>query len=401
MTTRVKAGGWLAGVLARRGQGAPEASAPAPTGQGAAVRVSVAGVVTSERNSWCFEPHDPAATALTLELREEPRTWRTVDGQHEEVRPSYCVALRKTAPGHEAQGAARQSSEIDLYRGDDGDMARGCFERSVADLERSVGLSSPWLERGAAVAPPPANGLRGGRASRVLRTLGPWFGGAALVVLLAFAIDAGSDKPTPARAVAESTGDGSVRAEAERALAALPPQLRQSLEAQALQAAAAATGGGAGAKSYMTHVQPSEMASIVSAATSAALSYGTGPDVLYVFEDVMCPACRSLAGELKTQRQALTVRVIPVAFQSGAMDKAAKALCAKAPAEAWASAMTGSPASPQALACEEGRRQLEANNRLFEQIGLQATPTLVSSDGRVAQGSADGALVARWAIGKP
>jgi protein-disulfide isomerase len=116
--------------------------------------------------------------------------------------------------------------------------------------------------------------------------------------------------------------------------------------------------------------------------------------VFYVFEDPMCSACRHIATQLKDIGADYVPIIMPIAFQPGAKEQAVAALCAPDPVKAWNHAMQG--LSIQGKPCEKGLKAIEANNKLFVELGMGSTPTLVAPNGTLAQGSAQTQAIAAW-----
>jgi thiol:disulfide interchange protein DsbC len=113
------------------------------------------------------------------------------------------------------------------------------------------------------------------------------------------------------------------------------------------------------------------------------------------FSDPNCPACQELEREAASLKSGQGFAVIPVGFQPGSRVLAAKVLCAKDQARAWADALRG--VAPNEQPCEAGLRKVDENNNLFASIGASATPTLVSANGQLAQGSAPSAQLQLFA----
>jgi len=139
----------------------------------------------------------------------------------------------------------------------------------------------------------------------------------------------------------------------------------------------------------------------------AAVHYGEGPLKLAIFSDPDCPWCRKLN---KALRQAEGIEVWEIMFPVPALhpearDKAARILCHARPAEALArvGSMDGPGSATQDAKAEMNGKALEGEPpsadctertlQLVDQAmafgrahGVQGTPTLVASDGRVRNG---------------
>jgi protein-disulfide isomerase len=106
----------------------------------------------------------------------------------------------------------------------------------------------------------------------------------------------------------------------------------------------------------------------------------------YVFTDPNCPFCKDLEPTLEAAASGMKPIVIPVAFKDGSRDLAAAALCSSNPAAEWKKLMaTGLP--PLAKPCAKGFERVEENMRLFQQLRLTATPTIVSPKGLLVSGA--------------
>lgn len=124
------------------------------------------------------------------------------------------------------------------------------------------------------------------------------------------------------------------------------------------------------------------------------LKFGTGSKTIYAFEDPNCGSCQHFASEAKQLPSGYKRVVIPVGFQPGGLEIAARALCSADPIQAWGSAMLGMPVDGKI--CASGLKAIEDNNALFSSMGFSATPTLIAPNGSLAQGSSDVAQIAAW-----
>lgn len=193
----------------------------------------------------------------------------------------------------------------------------------------------------------------------------------------------------------------------EKLMQALSPAQRTAMEQVALgkpanqalaelNAGQANPGGGdARPLSSEARFSASEMAWIREHATVLGAGDADAKKVIYAFEDPMCTACRHFAQQSKSLPKGYAVKVIPVAFQPGAMNLAVGALCSKKVDSSWADAMRGS-SLPQA-SCAKGQETIEANNRYFlTTLNMNLTPILVTPNGAVVKGSADTQVIAEW-----
>lgn len=129
-------------------------------------------------------------------------------------------------------------------------------------------------------------------------------------------------------------------------------------------------------------------------AASPQIRTSQGGTVFYAFVDPMCSACQHLERQIKKLDAKFNFVALPVAFQGGGRDMAASALCSKDKVTAWASVSNAVPVDTKP--CDEGYKQVEANNALFLSMGFNATPTMIAPNGKLAQGSAETAQLAAW-----
>lgn len=116
---------------------------------------------------------------------------------------------------------------------------------------------------------------------------------------------------------------------------------------------------------------------------------GKGGPQLIVFSDPNCPFCQELEPALHEVAAYAQPIVIPVAFKSTSKELVASALCAADPVAAWKRVIQSGQMAGKA--CAEGLKKVEENNRLFADLSLTATPTLISPGGRLAASSATAA----------
>jgi len=110
---------------------------------------------------------------------------------------------------------------------------------------------------------------------------------------------------------------------------------------------------------------------------------GTGKRRLALFEDPMCPVCRSLH-TLLGQLSDVTIYTFPFPVLSAESDTRARAaLCSADKNKAWADLMmTGQ--SPVTKPCQSNVDRLIA---LGNRLSIRGTPTVFFADGRRAQGA--------------
>lgn len=119
-----------------------------------------------------------------------------------------------------------------------------------------------------------------------------------------------------------------------------------------------------------------------------------GGKFAYVFTDPLCPACKQLDREINQAESVIRMAMVPVAFKTGSDKLAAQVLCSKEPEKVWQE--IASSGFSKAPVCEAGLEKVKANNELFLSLGLGETPTLVSSTGALAVGSAPASDLIKW-----
>ena len=111
-----------------------------------------------------------------------------------------------------------------------------------------------------------------------------------------------------------------------------------------------------------------------------------------IFSDPACGYCRRLEQTLNQLPQ-LEVRVYLTPMQPGGRQLAEAIWCAPDPSSAWLDQMLrGQP--PASTACDTGA--LDRNLALSRSLGIQGTPTLVASDGRILAGAASAPEIVAW-----
>lgn len=114
---------------------------------------------------------------------------------------------------------------------------------------------------------------------------------------------------------------------------------------------------------------------------------GEGERRLFVFSDPDCPYCRQLEDELpKLDNVSIYTYLFPIGqLHPDALDKARRVWCAKDRAGAWGALMRLGelPENVDGSDCEH---PIARNILLAEQLGIDATPTLILEDGTLVQG---------------
>lgn len=112
---------------------------------------------------------------------------------------------------------------------------------------------------------------------------------------------------------------------------------------------------------------------------------GNGKRVLHVFSDPDCPACRALEPTLAGLSD-VTIYMFPFPLASihpDAVRKATSIWCSPDRARAWTDWMLTSK-QPAAATCDN---PVARNMELAQQLDINATPTLISADGRKQAGA--------------
>ena len=121
---------------------------------------------------------------------------------------------------------------------------------------------------------------------------------------------------------------------------------------------------------------------------------GKGERVLAVFSDPDCPYCRRLEAEL-VKLDNVTLYTFPYPLEglhAEAKDKSIAVWCAANRSQAWADLMKSGKA-PASRTCDH---PIERNIQLGQRLGIQGTPTLLSSDGRTLPGAAPKDRIEQW-----
>lgn len=120
---------------------------------------------------------------------------------------------------------------------------------------------------------------------------------------------------------------------------------------------------------------------------------GNGKAVLAVFSDPDCPYCRKLEIELM-QLKDVTIYTFPfpLASHKGADQKAINVWCSKDQARNWNIALTMGK-FPANADCPNPIAQ---NIALAKKLGINGTPTMISSDGRILQGAVSAPEITAW-----
>lgn len=121
---------------------------------------------------------------------------------------------------------------------------------------------------------------------------------------------------------------------------------------------------------------------------------GNGKRALYIFSDPDCPYCKQLEANLRDLTD-VTIHYYFFPLSSmhpDARRKSIAAWCAKNPAQAW-EAMVLNGVAPPAADCPN---PVDRNVALADRLGITATPTIISSDGRRLPGAATAARIDAW-----
>jgi protein-disulfide isomerase len=133
---------------------------------------------------------------------------------------------------------------------------------------------------------------------------------------------------------------------------------------------------------------PDERRALAAVVAKTGIELSSTGQPFVVFADMGCLACQQFEASLLkhiAQDKTLAPVIVPVAFK-GLPEQLAKILCHKNPAAAWAMSIQEVDKLP---VCSEGLKQVEVNNALFVALRLDRTPTIVTSNGRIAVGAKD------------
>lgn len=244
-----------------------------------------------------------------------------------------------------------------------------------------------------------------GRIKRFVFALGPWVGGGVAVILFSLVMTSGGPKGNAVASVdlnvAAPAAWGGLSAEQRETLLKITEQAAKNYsgreQAGLREAIANSSSMPQAVQSSPSEVKvadkltPDQMTKIKA---STSLKIGSGKKSFYSFEDPNCSACQHFAVQSRKLGAPYSVTVLPVAFQKGGRDKAAAALCAANPVQAWSDAMEGG--LNEGKPCDAGYKKVDANNALFLALGMKATPTLVAGNGAVNVGSSETVEIAKW-----
>ncbi len=114
------------------------------------------------------------------------------------------------------------------------------------------------------------------------------------------------------------------------------------------------------------------------------MTYGEGEKFIYYISDPDCPFCRRLSPALKdwAKQNRVKIKVIlyPLPIHPEAKKKSIAMVCDR---RGYDDMHTYRNTKNQ---CEEGKKAIEANVKLMEEIGVTGTPTLIGMNGRYLVG---------------
>jgi len=129
------------------------------------------------------------------------------------------------------------------------------------------------------------------------------------------------------------------------------------------------------------------------------LEQGEGEQVVYVFSDPACGHCQMLEQTLASL-PALRVRTLLLPLQPGSMDLARELWCAPERVSAWRAWMRDQVRPGGGSLCDTAA--LERNLTLARDLGIRATPALLSKDGRITLGAMEAPALLAWLVsGQP
>lgn len=127
-----------------------------------------------------------------------------------------------------------------------------------------------------------------------------------------------------------------------------------------------------------------------------AIRFGNGKQKVAVFSDPDCPFCRQLEVELdKLQDVTVYVFPYPIAALHPKASSASQAIwCANNRAKAWKDYLLQRQLPTSFEACDASA--IQRNVALAERLGINATPTLIAEDGRMASGASKSEQIQAW-----
>lgn len=125
------------------------------------------------------------------------------------------------------------------------------------------------------------------------------------------------------------------------------------------------------------------------AKTANKISLGGSGAEIMAFTDPNCPYCRRLEPEVEglVKKSEAKITLIPVAYKDGSREALAAVFCANDPADAWRKAIKGGDIGVKV--CDAGLKKVDQNNKLFANLKLAATPSLVTPKGLIIASYAD------------
>lgn len=119
--------------------------------------------------------------------------------------------------------------------------------------------------------------------------------------------------------------------------------------------------------------------------TKDAIVFGRGTRTLYIFSDPDCPFCKRLEPELALLKD-VKIYILPyplISLHPNAKTVAQHIWCAKNPATAWRDYLIGNK-TPNRINCTD--TPIERNLALGQKFNVNATPTLILSNGDIVPG---------------
>jgi len=124
------------------------------------------------------------------------------------------------------------------------------------------------------------------------------------------------------------------------------------------------------------------------------IKQGTGKHEIAVFSDPDCPFCKKIEPELaKLKDTTIYVYLMPLPMHTEAANRSARVWCEKDRAKAWRDLMLSGRQPAADASCDQPVARTAA---LAKNLGIKATPTLVSPDGRVQPGFMKAEEIEHW-----
>lgn len=129
-----------------------------------------------------------------------------------------------------------------------------------------------------------------------------------------------------------------------------------------------------------------------------AIHFGSGSQKLIVFSDPDCPYCKQLEKELlNLQGVEILLYPFPIAqLHPNAVSVSKRIWCATDRGNAWRDYLLSGKLDVPSQQSANCATPIERNIESAARLGINATPTLISSDGRIASGTRSASEIMKW-----